>query len=213
MLRDAIVALIAQHCGNRDDLDTKIIAEMDYVQTIELEQSGNSLPWFIMTEDATASTTANEPRLPVPTDFLIEIDDQMLEVYNSDTGRYQEIRKGTQDELAELYAEEATGLPKRYSLSGHYFRFFPTPDAAYTIRMRYMASQALPSSGNIENPWMKYASDLIMAKVGMRVAGLHLKDFDTATLFKAMETAAVARLLKLQTAREEANRTRSMGDD
>lgn len=209
MQRDALITLIAQQCGNVN-LTNEIISNMDFVQSILLEQDPDLALWFLLTEDATASTVAEEPRVPVPTDFLIEDDSQLLEVLNPDTSKYVEVVKGDVDELTREFAEEVSGMPTRYALVGSYFRLFPTPDAAYTLRMRYMAKQALPSTGNIENAWMKHAADLLIAEVGTRVAGLHLKDLETAAVFKAGVAPAKTRLTKLKTAREEANTSRAM---
>src|SRR5688572_12731232 len=73
MTRDEAVALIAFRLGDRTDLNDRIIAEMRLAQT-ELEL-GPTLPWFLLTEMATATLYEGDDTMALPADFLREVDE------------------------------------------------------------------------------------------------------------------------------------------
>lgn len=212
MILSTALSMLKFRLGSRTDadLDTLIPIEMDQAQ-FEFERSGQP-PWFLLTEDATAETELGERRLPVPEDFLLETEDDALWLISPETGEPQQLDKGELD-ASTAYWGLTEGTPTGYALAGNYFHLFPTPDAVYSIRLKYYAADAKPTvmAAGATNLWLTYASDLLLARTGRRMA-MYLRDSELAQLFAADEQTAAARLLTEQTARDEANRNRSKGD-
>jgi hypothetical protein len=211
MLRDEVVTLLGYRLGSRTDLNDRIIAEMAYVQTFNLEGTGAFLPWFLETEIATITTIADEERTVLPDDFLAEVEDQALWLYDEDSAApWTELRKNDYDYLRVKYP--VAGLPKQYALIGDYFALFPVPDDSYTIKMRYYAKDESLASENIENKWLKHAADLVLAETGA-VMAQHLMNFDLVAKFQQDAAIARQRLYTKHEARRHSNRTYSMGED
>lgn len=212
MIKSKILTAIRQRLGNRTDsgIDTLIDSELDFAQ-YELER-GPYQPWFLLSEDSTASTTALEPRLQLPSDFLAEYEEGALYYRDSDSID-NEMVKDDLDNLKNTYKEEAAGEPERYAIVGDYYYLFPTPLTTYTMLMKYYQSNTLPSDtlSTAENLWMKHAADLLTSMAGARVAA-YLKDTEAAALFEADRVRAATRLYTVHVAREEANRSRYMGE-
>jgi|SRR5687768_738546 len=211
MTRDEAIALLKYRLGNRTDLDARILLEMVYAQEYKLEGTGAFLPWFLETELATITTIAGEERILLPDDFLGEVEDQALWLYDEDSATpWTELRKNDYDYLRVKYP--ATGLPKQYALLGDYFALFPVPDDSYTIKMRYYAKDDSLASDNIENKWLKHAGDLLIAETGLIMAG-HIFNTDLQAQFEKDASVARQRLYTKHEARRHSNRTYGMGED
>lgn len=205
MIKSAMKSLIAARLGNRTDLDTRIDAELDAAQE-QLEQFGDFTPWFLLTETAQFTTTAGEARLPVPTDMLQEWENGALFYQGTPLEKYDF------DALeAEFYEE--TGAPEAYALVDDYFILFPTPDAAYTVRLKYYAKDTAPSvvATGGENRWMKYAPFWLLGHAGSAVAR-YIRDNAAAELFAADAMLGQQSTYKRHIDREEVNVSRQMGD-
>lgn len=213
MTRDEVVTLLGYRLGSRTDLDAKIILEMDFVQQFVLEGTGAFLPWFLETEMSTSTTNIDEDRLALPDDFLGEIEEQALWLYDADNeeNAYTLLIKGDYDQLLDKYP--APGTPKQYAMTGDYFLIRPTPDDNYTIKMRYYAKDDSLLTENIENKWLKHAADLVIAETGTIMARNHLMNEDLAAGFEKAALIARQRLYTLHERRKHTNRTYSMGDD
>lgn len=211
MDRDAAVALIARRLGNRTDLNSDIVTELGYSQTI-LEQDAAITPWFLTSERSTASTTADEERIELPSDFLREYEYGTLWVYDStEDDPWIELAKDDYDDLVS-YHKGATGQPVSYALVGKYFRLFPTPDDAYTLKMIYIKQDDALSAGSTENEWLKYAPYLLCGHTGMAMAA-YLQNKIAYAMFEKMEADARKRLLVENASREVANMELSMGGE
>lgn len=211
MILSEALTILKFRLGSRTDtdLDTIIPVEMAQAQ-FELEHTG-APPWFLLTEDATASTTPGERRLLVPTDFLLESEDGCLWRVE-DTGELTELDKGNFDDSIAYWGMEQ-GVPSGYATLGAYFQLFPIPDAAYTMRMKYYAADTLPTAmaAGDTNLWLTWGQDLLLAYTGRRLA-TYLRDVELAEIFAKEAVAADTRLVREATARDETNRNRSKGD-
>lgn len=198
---------------NLASLRATALLEMNLVQSVELEK-GHILPWFLITESASVTLTVDERRIPVPEDFLEELDEDGGLVILDEEGKEHVLEKGSYDLLLGEYGSDATSdLPLKYALIGDYFMTFPITTEARTIRMRYYASQDPIEDGDTENAWLKHAPDLLIAKTGMIMGSTHIQlPPDTLTAFNSQEVKALARLLAQTTSRAEANRSRNMGE-
>lgn len=206
--------LLMKQLGNRKDPEFRAtcLQQMTVIQQ-NLEGMA-SLPWFLISEEATTETIPGERRLLLPADFIREVDEQPMTVdlvpENEDDVK---IYRFGYDEAFNEIGPAATGQPKYYAIRGNYILLFPIPDDVYTIRIGgYYARQAPPTDNiSSENQWFRWASDLIMAHTGMVMASLHIKDREKAQDFNVLQQTAIMRLEREQTAREEANRDRRMG--
>lgn len=213
MYRDTLIAQLQYRLGNRTGLEAKMIAEMDFVQQTLCEGTGAFTPWFLETEIASVSTQVDEERVQLPEDFLGEIEDQALWLYDAtnEDAPYTELHKSSYDRL--ILRHQIAGIPSEYAMAGDYFLLRPIPDDIYTIRMRYYAQDVLPSTGNIENKWLKEAPDLILAELGTIIAGEYIRNPQLAAEYAQKATIARDRLYKRHERRMHANRTYGMGED
>lgn len=213
MTGEQMFNLMMGRLGKRTNpnLRATCVLEAQYVQEFELE-SAPVLPWFLITENASATLTVNERRVEVPTDFLRELEEEgELEIVLSD-GTRRTLKKKTWDENLNWHGAEATAdAPENYSLVGKYFMIFPLPTLALSLRMRYYAKDTLVADSSVETLWLKYAADLLLSKAGYRVSSFHLRDTEKAAEFAADITRAEKRLSDVETARAEANLSRKMG--
>lgn len=217
MLRDLAVSIAARRIGFRTDTDVTdaLTAELQAVQSeleggVQLANGGVFLPWFLLTEIASNTSTPDEPRVLVPADFLMETDEGEAALWLVDTeGKDVALSK---DAYAALHAANPDpGQPKAYALVGQYFRLVPTPNAIYPLKIIYYAKDQ-DLSTNIENQWLKYAPELLMAKAIAKVAE-SLKDMELVSLQEARAVREALKLYNTHIARQEANASRSMGDD
>lgn len=211
MLRDDCVNLIALRIGNREDLAAAIVAEMQLAQALRMEEAGAFVPWFLETEMTTTVTTPGDERILLPSDFLIESEEQSLWRYDAAADQpLFEMKKDSYDVLVQKYP--VPGIPVAYALSANYFLLKPTPDTEYTIKMRYYAKDTVLTS-NIENKWLKYAPDLMIAVVGGVMATQYLQNQALAAIFQTEEAMARQRLWTKHEARQHVGRTYSMGEE
>lgn len=207
MLRDALFTLLSQRLGNRSDLIPRMETEAQLLQEVKLERN-EWLPWFLETEIASTETVAGEERVQWPSDFLGEIEEQALWLYVESEGNSMiPLRKMTYDEMIARYP--GAGRPLAYASGAEYIYLRPIPDAAYILRMRYYAKDVVLDI-NIENKWLKYASDVVLAELGLVMASKHMQHNDLAAVFAQDAQAAWRRLYNAHVARQEANLERVM---
>ena len=217
MKRDAAVTIIKGRVQRANDsaLDAKIVTEM---QEVQKELEGNAkLPWFLLSEFLTRTTSAGEERVPLPVksglvegDFLREYEGGSLWILNDAGNDWDPLDKDDFLVLEAVHGSLAKNKPKGYSLDGKYFRLKPTPDKVYTLRMRvWLRDVAL--SDDIENDWLANASDLLMSATAQKIARFHLRDEKQAVSFDGEIATALARLNISDEARKHTNRSYVMG--
>jgi hypothetical protein len=215
MLRDAAVDLLMRRLGKRTYAPLKdvIISEMSFAQEEILEQS-ETLPWFLITEQATVSTVIGEERVVLPDDFLQEWDDGALYIIDTSGGRVELVRDDW-DTIKHTYNTLAQDKPRFYDLVGENYLVRPIPNAVYALEMRYYAKGVSLAGvygdvNNVENLWLKWAGALLIAHTGFLVASEYLQSDKLAAKFIAQIQGADARLMAMNTAMEETNKQRFM---
>jgi hypothetical protein len=200
MLRDTAVNLIARRLGNRTDLNDSIIAELQFVQ--ELLENREYLPWFLLSELASTSTVADEERLALPSDFLMEYEQGALWYYSaSSETKWTPLVKRPIEDLKGAF--DSSGAPQYYALANGYFRLGPVPDAVYNIKMLYYKrDEGLDT--NIENNWLKYAPALMVAMTGVQVA-TYIQNERMIQVFAAALQRAEVEFYNALEARKHAN--------
>ncbi len=168
MDRDTARARIQFNMSNRTSHAAQIVLAMQDAQ-LELEKMPD-LPWFLKQEISSITTTADEERVPVPTDFLREFEEDALYYFDSaavSDEQWTVLFKESLDFLRDKYS--GSGKPEGYALDGQYFRLFPTPDlSTYTLKMVYYYKDTILTS-NVENQWLLYAPRLIIGKAGVDI--------------------------------------------
>lgn len=111
-----------------------------------------------MLKVVTASTTASDPTVSVPSDFL-EMRDLHIEanpihtiIYQNPSNFFRNTKAGTL----------TGGYPNNYTIMGSEFQFAPIPDAAYTLKMVYYAAPEYLSSTVSSNVFLANCPDLLL---------------------------------------------------
>lgn len=223
MIRTAAVNIIKSRLGNivGTELDPVIISNMQLVQATVLER-GAELPWFLETdsnvEGTNITTTANQEYSDVPSNFLRlneYIEYPVLRVDSDEDSGYYAV---TQMDISKAIGRYTTdslldqaGKPIKYDLYGEKFYWRYIPNDAYTIRLFYFKSDQTLDM-DIENQWLKYAPDLVIAETCRQTA----EDEQLQKLvdkFGMDADKARRRILTETVARREAGAMRTMGDD
>lgn len=217
MNRADIVAFIKRRLGFYTKKDEDIEAEIGHAQE-ELEQGvqsplpgiGTFLPWFLVREQQTISTTASEERLVLPTGFLRENESAALWRYDSaDTeDPWKELAKDEIDFLRDKYPEP--GVPLAYANLGDYFRLAPVPDAIYTIKVIVFTRDVVLSSTVLSNLWTTHAPHLLASTAGLELA-IALRDAAAQRHFEQIRARSIQRLFTDTEARQHVNRRIVMG--
>jgi hypothetical protein len=111
-----------------------------------------------MLKVVTTTTTANDPTVAVPTDFL-EMRDLHIEanpihalIYQNPSNFFRNTKAGTL----------TGGYPNNYTIMGSEFQFAPIPDAEYTLKMVYYAAPTYLSSTTSSNVFLANCPDLLL---------------------------------------------------
>ena len=111
-----------------------------------------------MLKVVTTLTTASDPTVALPSDFL-EMRDLHIEsspiqtlVYQNPSNFYRNTKASTAD----------SGAPKFYTVMGSEFQFAPIPDSAYTLKMVYYAAPSYLSSSVTSNVFLANSPDLLL---------------------------------------------------
>lgn len=210
MIRSDAVTRIQQGLGWRSDKSTQIITALQDAQ-LELETAG-TLPWFLKTEVTSLVTVASTQTVSLPTDFLRESEDGDGGLYLYDStaeveDQWKMLEKDDYNYLRDNLPGD--GKPEAYYLHETQFFLFPIPDAVYNLRLIYYKKDTSLST-DVENDWLKWASDVLMWKAGLRLA----EDFESATLITKMEkrlARGMARMLQDTLSRDLNGRKLTMG--
>lgn len=213
MDRDALETEIRNKLGYNTNLDASLIIGAIQNAQIILERK-SELPWFLESENSSINTTAGEERIPVPSDFLREINENAMWRYDA-TGDpdWVELGKTSVPEGRRTYAadDDASGKPLYYALQGNYFRLFPTPDDNYTIKLIYYKKDTVLSSGATENGWSTVCPFLLIGRAGMLLTGNN-KDQASMATFKELYEEGLNDLFRSSEGREHAGQVYVRGD-
>lgn len=162
------------------------------------------LPWFLLRERSYLQLTLGEERAILPDGFLRENEDDDLQVFDLDDSSWHTVEKSTLDKMRLRWVDGTLGLPRKYDITGTYFRLKPAPDkATYRLYMTYYG-KAAPFTLETENDWLREAPDLLIAEAGIPIAQSIGNDKALA-LFQSQRTQELDRIGRENTAREQAN--------
>ena len=209
MTRDEAIAMMKLQLGFRTDQTENIITCLQQGQ-IDLEQAATK-PWFLLSERATILTSADDPRVQLPTDFLLEHEEDGLTYLPGNSGDPVELVKENLDQLKQVY-KLTEGAPEAYALDGLYFRIFPIPDDLYTLEMYYYRTDEVLTT-NVENKWLKHAPFLLMGKAGRLLSEGPLRDPIATRVFTEWEAKGLIQLYRQNEARKHTNTSMQIGGE
>ena len=142
---------VANYLG-RSDLTSQI---PDFISLAEIRLS-RDLRIRQMLKTATATMTANDPTVGLPSDFLA-----MRDIYIEGAPRVS-ISYQTPSIFSRNARADESGKPVFYTMRGLEFEFAPKPDNAYTLQMVYYAKPDAMSNTNLSNVFMANAPDALL---------------------------------------------------
>jgi len=126
---------------NRSDL-TSVIP--DFI-TLAESKFNRVLRLRTMQKRVSTTTTANDPFVDIPSDFL----ESVQFFVDSNPNSILDYVNPTEIELDNI--REASGKPKQYTIVGTEFQLNPIPDTAYTLKLTYFAKVPSLSDSNTTN--------------------------------------------------------------
>jgi hypothetical protein len=173
---------VANYLG-RTDLTGQIpsfiaLAEIRLARELRIRQ---------MLSTATASMTANDSTVGIPSDFLA-----MRDIFVEGTPR-NVVNYVSPAAFTRNARTEEIGVPVFYTMRGQEFEFAPKPDADYTLQMLYYAKPAALSDTNPSNAFMATCPDALLYGALLEAEPYLMNDSRMAT-WSQMYSSAVARL-------------------
>jgi hypothetical protein len=142
---------VANYLG-RSDLTTQIPT---FIELAEI-RLGRDTRFRQMLKSVTATTTASDPRIALPSDFL-EIRDLTIQGSPRTPLSYLSPSKFSRDSNADV-----VGTPVFYTILSAEFQFAPKPDRAFTLELLYYAKPAFLSDSNSSNVFLANCPDLLL---------------------------------------------------
>lgn len=142
---------VANYLG-RSDLTSQI---PDFISLAETRLN-RALRIRQMLQTVTATTTADDPTVGLPSDFL-----EMRDLFVAGSPRASVSYLSPSAFSRNARADEV-GKPVFYTLRASEIEFAPKPDTAYTIQMLYYAKPAALSDSNTSNVFMANAPDALL---------------------------------------------------
>lgn len=217
LTRDQIVSTVLGRLGRAEGnsyLVTQAGLELQLIQR-DLE-AGPFTPWFLHSIYSLAlaanSTQASYAGLN-ESDIIKESDLIPLYVYpNSTDDEVILPDKKSLGFILEYNAENTTGAAPEYyarygDVGGAYsIMVAPKADVAYSLYQGLYVRQSLLSASVTTNNWTTYASPLLVARLGMVMAGTYKGDQKRLAEFEKQAQVAYTNLFALDEARKQANR-------
>lgn len=155
-----LMSNVTQALGNRSDIATSTVS---FYVNVGYEDVWNSLPHDAQEALAISSTTVNENRITLPSDFQELINLSNVSRQNALLGQLN------QDQVASFSA--FSGVPTNFALFDSWLELCPVPDSAYSMSMRYRklrsdltALTSVPSVATRLRPAIMYRATELMAQ-------------------------------------------------
>lgn len=150
--------------------------------------------WFNETDAVTFSTVAGTDFYPFSTigTTFYKIDAVFVTFAAGDT-REMDVVDWT-DLLADGEDTTDTNQPCEYAYGNRGLRFYPNPDAAYTVRIVGHYKLEGPVDTSTDNDWMTHAYDLIMCRAKAELYAHRWEDAGNAQIMIQAEASALKSL-------------------
>lgn len=108
---------------------------------------------------ATANTTATENYIALPSDYMNDLDMVLL-----DGSIVYDMKRRAFEYIENIDINSYSGRPFDWAIFDNQIRLYPTPDAAYTLRISYTQSLSALSASGDTNAWMTDGEALIRSR-------------------------------------------------
>lgn len=211
MTREEAIEYIKRGCAWRQDGDDEIVAMMDIVQHDELE-TGQSLPWFLLTEAGTLAGTGGSDTLTLPTGFIRPAEKYAVWTVDDD-GKKVWLNRMEKALMTQYYQSYDAGTAMAYALGNTQLFVAPVPSADFTIYMSYWAHDTPVSelAASETNEWLTEAPSVLINLAGVRIADDYEMETSSAKFAKRF-AAANSRLIAEMALRETQDMEYTMGE-
>lgn len=143
----------------------------------KVETSPDKL-WFLdVTVRFNTQTSAKRYDLPENFDHPYSI-----HIVDTSAGSYTPVELVSDEEAKKDYGPGESGEPEKFSIDGESLSFWPTPDAAYTMEMKYRKTLTRVTASTDENDFMNAYHAVIMDGL-QALAWEYLEQLDRAAYY------------------------------
>ncbi len=159
--------------------------------------------WWFNEYSTTLVTVASTEYVALPVDF-VEMDSLQLT-----SGSNYPIKLCSIYDLTMWRAMSSVGQPTDYCLYQNRIELYPTPNAVFSLPIKYVRSLTALSADADTNAWITEAEELIRLRAKKDLLANKIHDIGMAKDMQALEDAALYRLESLNTRRTTTGRVRS----
>jgi hypothetical protein len=180
---------------NRSDIDTQIgeaiTDAINFWKPTRFYFNETRLATFNTADGTSIYTSSNDTDIPL----FVKLD----AVFINDGTNNHELQWVPPEEMEYLLdSQTSEGLPRAYTYFESSFRFYPIPDATYTVRPIGLIEKAAPASDDeASNVWMTEAFELIRCRAKLYLI-THLDIDDKMTQIQLLSAAEQSALSKLR---------------
>lgn len=186
----------------RDDLTTQI---PDFISLAESRMS-REMNARSQEKRATATLTSGDAFVSLPTDL------RSIRLVKLNTSPKEVLEYYTPAKLDELYASNAQGKPRAYTIIGSEIKFAPEPDSAYTAEIVYMEGVPDLSDSNTTNIILTRHPDAYLYGA-LAAASVYLMDDQKTTVYEQLFTRAIDEVKREEERSKQAGSALQMKSD
>ena len=186
----------------RDDLTTQI---PDFISIAESRMS-RELQARSQEKRATASLVAGDAFVSLPTDL------RSIRLVKLNTNPTEVLEYYTPTKLNELYAGNANGKPRAYTIIGGEIKFAPSPDTAHTAEIVYMEGVPDLSDVTSTNEVLTRHPDAYLYGA-LAAASVYLMDDQKTTVYEQLFTRSIDEIKREEERGKQAGSALQMKSD
>jgi hypothetical protein len=186
----------------RDDLTAQI---PDFISIAESRMS-REMNARSQEKRAIATLTGGDAYVSLPTDL------RSIRLVKLNTSPKEVLEYYTPAKLDELYASNAQGKPRAYTIIGGEIKFAPEPDSAYTAEIVYMEGIPDLSDSNAINEILTRHPDAYLYGA-LAAASVYLMDDQKTTVYEQLFTRAIDEVKREEERSKQAGSALQMKSD
>ena len=186
----------------RDDLTTQI---PDFISLAESRMS-REMNARSQEKRATATLTSGDAYVSLPTDL------RSIRLVKLNTSPKEVLEYYTPAKLDELYASNAQGKPRAYTIIGGEIKFAPEPDSSYTAEIVYQEGVPDLSDSNTSNEILTRHPDAYLYG-SLAAASVYLMDDQKTTVYEQLFTRAIDEVKREEERSKQAGSALQMKSD
>lgn len=177
---------------------------LDEIQAAQLRlEDGPELPWFMKTRSTGFQTFPGSEVVNLPPNFIRLRDEFDVPVQIEVDGEWRRLLVHSYDQVWENLS--GTGTPMAVAVDGPTLTLHPVPDKVYRLKIGYYKKEFLPDPDSVvNNGWLEWAMDLLIAEAGWMLATNYMKNPEAAQTFMQWAIRAKERLFEQSVAYEVA---------